>query len=96
MNDEAMDPVRLYIYLHTSRLSVCVGLPAAVSAVATLSSSLQPPLVSKALFLQLLIEDAGCVFSQRVARRSRQVLPYAHHLWVFVPLRFHNQLHGAG
>ena len=78
MSEEAMDPVCLYIYLHTSGLSsVRVRLPAAA-----LPPRLKPPLVSESLFLQLLVEDAGRVFSQRVSRRGGQILPYAPPLYV--------------
>lgn len=83
----------MHIYLHARRLSVRVGLPAAVSA---LASGRLPALLSGALLLQLLVQESGCVLSQRVARRRRKVLPYAHHLRVSVALRLHDELHGTG
>lgn len=92
MNDEAVDPGALYIYLHTSGLPVRVARPAAVPVAAL--SRLQPALLSAAL-LKLLGDDPCCVFGERVPGRGGQVLPYAHHLSVFVPVGLDYKLHGA-
>lgn len=97
LNDEALNPGHLYIYLHTSRLSsVRLRRPDGVPAVAALPACLQPPLLPEALLLQLLVQDTCRVFGQRVSRRRGQVLSDADHLWVPIALSLHNQLHWAG
>lgn len=97
LHDEALNPERLYIYLHTSRLSsVRLRRPDGIPAVAALPARLQAPLLPEALLLQLLVQDTRRIFSQRVSRWRGQVLPDADHLWVPVALRLHDQLHWAG